>query len=233
MENTTIFRKYDHPLHGGTLRKYLIPIRGNQCECCNNTFWLNQPITLQVHHIDGDKTNNELENLQLLCPNCHSFTDNFGSKNKTTLNKITDEEFINALRKNLTIRQALLYLHLSDAGVNYDRARYLINTYNIVIGEENEDFILPKNKENHCEKCGKLIRWTSTYCSECAKIISRKTIRPSREQLKSMIRTLPFTQIANQFNVSDNAIRKWCDAENLPRKKKDINNYSDEEWKII
>ena len=43
----------------------------------------------------------------------------------------------------------------------------------------------------------------------------------------------PFTTIANQFGVSDNAIRKWCDKFNLPRKKIDINNYSDEEWALI
>ena len=37
-----------------------------------------------MHHIDGDCTNNKMENLQLLCPNCHSLTSNFGSfKTKT------------------------------------------------------------------------------------------------------------------------------------------------------
>ena len=38
-------------------------------------------IPLQVHHIDGDCTNNKEENLQLLCPNCHSLTETFGNKN--------------------------------------------------------------------------------------------------------------------------------------------------------
>ena len=36
-------------------------------------------IPLEIHHIDGDCTNNKMENLQLLCPNCHSLTSNFGS----------------------------------------------------------------------------------------------------------------------------------------------------------
>ena len=35
------------------------------------------------------------------------------------------------------------------------------------------------------------------------------------------------------FNVTDNAIRKWCDAENLPRRVSDIKSYSDSEWEII
>lgn len=39
-------------------------------------------VPLQIHHIDGDCTNNREENLQLLCPNCHSLTENFGSRNK-------------------------------------------------------------------------------------------------------------------------------------------------------
>lgn len=39
-------------------------------------------VPLQIHHIDGDCTNNKEENLQLLCPNCHSLTENFGSRNK-------------------------------------------------------------------------------------------------------------------------------------------------------
>ena len=39
-------------------------------------------VPLQIHHIDGDCKNNKEENLQLLCPNCHSLTENFGSRNK-------------------------------------------------------------------------------------------------------------------------------------------------------
>lgn len=48
-----------------------------------------------------------------------------------------------------------------------------------------------------------------------------------------MIRILPFTKIGEKFNVSDNAIRKWCDAEKLPRKSSEIKSYSDEEWSKI
>lgn len=41
-------------------------------------------VPLALHHIDGDCTNNTIGNLQLLCPNCHSLTDNFGSLNKNS-----------------------------------------------------------------------------------------------------------------------------------------------------
>lgn len=54
----------------------------NKCDVCGLTTWLNKPIVLQLHHIDGNPSNNSLENLQLLCPNCHSQTDNYcGSAN--------------------------------------------------------------------------------------------------------------------------------------------------------
>ena len=51
------------------------------CECKQST-WLNSPIPLELHHIDGDHYNNELSNLTLLCPNCHALTDNYRGKNK-------------------------------------------------------------------------------------------------------------------------------------------------------
>ena len=58
-------------------------------------------------------------------------------------------------------------------------------------------------------------------------------MRVSREELKTLIRTLPFLQIGEKFNVSDNTIRKWCDKYNLPRKASEIKKYSDEEWNLI
>lgn len=51
-------------------------------------------------------------------------------------------------------------------------------------------------------------------------LIHRTVDRPSRDELKQLIRTKPFLQIGKMYGVSDNAIRKWCDFENLPRKKK-------------
>lgn len=64
-------------------------------------------------------------------------------------------------------------------------------------------------------------------------LTKRTVTRPSRKELKQLIRTKPFTEIGKMYGVSDNSIRKWCDFEKLPRKKKDINSYSDEEWEQI
>lgn len=70
-------------------------------------------------------------------------------------------------------------------------------------------------------------------CHQCTSFKSRKVERPSREELKNLIRTKSFLEIAKIYQVSDNAIRKWCDAENLPRKKSDIKNISDQDWQNI
>ena len=73
--------------HGGMsgfIRRYLFEKYNGECQKCHwhevNPFTGNVP--LHIHHIDGDCTNNKEENLQLLCPNCHSLTENFGSLNK-------------------------------------------------------------------------------------------------------------------------------------------------------
>jgi len=86
--------------------------------------------------------------------------------------------------------------------------------------------------EYFCSVCGKQTATKSKtgLCEECYHKTTRVVERPTREELKNMIRTLPFTTIGKQFGVTDNAIRKWCRAENLPSKVKDIKNYSDEEW---
>ena len=97
--------------------------------------WLdhNKPIPLEVHHKDGDHLNNELDNLMLLCSNCHAFTENYRGKNISNpfKNAVSEEDFVNALKTNKSIRQALLSLGLSGCGGNYDRAYQLINQYDI------------------------------------------------------------------------------------------------------
>lgn len=72
-----------------SIRKYVYETRGYKCEICGcdkvNPY-TNKTI-LQIHHIDGNASNCSDENLQVLCPNCHAMTENFGSRNKNSVRK--------------------------------------------------------------------------------------------------------------------------------------------------
>lgn len=90
------------------------------------------------------------------------------------------------------------------------------------------------SKDWFCIDCGKKITRGCTRCIDCeAKRRSTVKDKINRKELKNLIRTLPFTKIGEKYNVTDNAIRKWCDKYNLPRTKKEINSYSDVEWEKL
>lgn len=54
----------------------------NRCFECEIKEWNNRPLNMELHHVDGDRTNHRKENLELLCPNCHAQTDTYRAKNK-------------------------------------------------------------------------------------------------------------------------------------------------------
>lgn len=123
------FEKNSTKKNGKTTLKPLIYLRGRKCEKCGNTEWMGQPINLEIHHINGDRSDNSLENLQLLCPNCHSYTDTFC--HKSNHQTVSDEDFVLALQQNKNISQALKQLGLTPAGGNYTRARELIEKHHL------------------------------------------------------------------------------------------------------
>ena len=123
------FENGSNKKNGKTLLFPLIKLRGRKCENCGITEWLGKPVNLEVHHKDGKHNNNELNNLQILCPNCHSMTSNY--KRRKTKQSIKEEYFVYALQNNKSIHSALIFLGLSPVGGNYIRARELIEKYNI------------------------------------------------------------------------------------------------------
>ncbi len=142
-----------------------------KCAICGISEWNHKPLTLRLDHINGNRTDDRLENLRWVCPNCDSQLDTYCNKGKSVY---------------------------------------------------------------YCIDCGKVISSSKAVrCEECAKKAIRKVERPDRETLKELIRNIPFTQIANQYQVSDNAIRKWCDQYQLPRRKNDINKLTDSQWQEI
>ena len=120
---------------------------------------------------------------------------------------------------NLTYR--IIPNHCSMFGYYWD----YLNEGNIPEKELTDEEFLSYQMPN-------LFHWSEAEKQEISKR-QRIVERPSREELKELIRTKSFLEIGRMFNVSDNAIRKWCDFEKLPRKKTEINKYSDEEWELI
>ena len=192
-------------------KKTLVMIAGNRCNICGYDKVVS---ALQFHHINPDEKHYGLAQKGT----CHNFDDDLNELKKCIL------VCANCHRE---IHQGLY--------TTQDLNKFKI--FNEKIAEDFlEDNHRKRFREKHyCINCGKQLSYDTEgqYCSNCIGLTRRKAERPSRTILKELIRTKPFTQIAKDFEVTDNAIRKWCDAENLPRTKKEINSYSDEEWQKI
>ncbi len=63
------------------LRLFGAGLKEPRCETCGIAEWRGRPLSLALHHVNGDGSDNRLENLQILCPNCHSQTENFAGRN--------------------------------------------------------------------------------------------------------------------------------------------------------
>lgn len=169
------------------IRRYLLELTNYKCSQCGwgekNLYTDTYP--LEIDHIDGDYRNNKEENLQVLCPNCHSLTPTYKGANKNGREE----------REKYTNRKVFC-----------------------------------------CIDCGKEVSSGATRCRQCNDKVRSITIEDlpvTRDELKDLIRNKPFTQIGLDLGFSDNAIRKWCDKFNLPKRKKDIKSYTDEEWTKI
>ena len=104
-----------------------------RCAMCDiGDTWRFRAITLELDHINGDNRDNRLENLRLLCPNCHSQTDTFRGRNiNTGVAKVTDQELLDAYHACANIRQALLKVGLTGKGANYTKMYKLLAKYNM------------------------------------------------------------------------------------------------------
>lgn len=180
-----------------------------KCEKCGIIHWNGEQISLQLHHINGDNTDNRLENLQILCPNCHSQTDNYCGANNHH-NGVDKKHYCKCCGKEINKTQT---------GLCDECYKKMVN------GELKTNSIMPHPRVRYygvCINCGKHIDSHSTRCDECNKKLQRKVERPSKEELSQLITESNFTAIGRTYGVSDNAVRKWCKYYGLPYRKKDI-----------
>lgn len=115
-KDSSYYTKKNGPfIHSTKLREKLIfeGKKQNKCEICGISTWYERRVPLELHHKDGDHFNNELENLQILCPNCHAvFAPNAGAAvgSYTKHNKT-----IKAEEKDIKKKQAIESGALTDS----------------------------------------------------------------------------------------------------------------------
>lgn len=172
-----------------------------KCEECGITEWNGKPIVIQLHHKDGDSSNNELDNIAELCPNCHSQTENYSRKKNRTIIK-NPEDFDFSSKENKTN----------------------LNPFTEELSfEEKENFELPVLKEKRkyfCYICGKEISRGSSICSDCNKLRNQNLSKcPSKEELELEIpKHSSISSLARKYRVSDNTVRKWLKKLNIQNK---------------
>lgn len=110
------------------LRKRILYEQDCKCNRCGISEWLGEKISLELEHKDGNHHNNNRENLEILCPNCHSLTTTWRGRNKKSDNrlKIDDETLLGKLILNeWNMRKSLIDVGLAPKGGNYKRCHKL------------------------------------------------------------------------------------------------------------
>lgn len=164
---------------------------------------------------------------------------------KTGTQKITSEQLLQIveLLKNSTLTQKEIaqQFNVAESTIcQINSGKQLMQDNIIYPIRQNYRNINGQVEKQHyyCQDCETEISTKSSRCKKCSTIYNTNKIYainncPSRIELKNLIRIKPFTKIGEMFNVTDNAIRKWCRHYNLPFRKKDIKTYSDEEWEQL
>lgn len=156
-----------------------------KCECCGITDWNGKELSFHLHHVNGINTDNRLSNLQILCPNCHSQTDNFGTKGKglkvenkaKAVSVEIKEEILNTVRE-LGIVEARKKLPYANSFIN---AVVKLNRDIIIMYYNNEEYKFSTTMEAaqytfNVLKLGKSIQSNRASISKACSGVYSKTL---------------------------------------------------------
>lgn len=125
------------------LRRYVIKnnLIPYKCAICGCTEWQGKTLSLELDHINGINNDNRLENLRFLCPNCHSQTSTYGSRNQQTnsseydipddLRKMVEEKYnevksVKKVSSILGIRRCVVTKIVNESGQKHSNQKYII-----------------------------------------------------------------------------------------------------------
>jgi len=196
------------PYDRTTVKRRLIQegVLRNICALCGTLpEWRGEPLVLQLDHINGVSDDNQIENLRILCPNCHTQTSTFTGRNKpkkserncTGCGALTNRATVKCIscaedgRFEIPRRADLVHLVWTEP---LKRVAEILGVSNRVLSEiiRSENVDLPK--KGHWNKSKFHCAW------------------PSKEVLTKLVWEMPATTLANQLGVSAPAIKKHCKA---------------------
>lgn len=125
-------RNWDEIGYDTKIKRVKIEQQG-KCKKCGLSKWQNQDIILEIEHKNGNHNNNNRDNLEALCPNCHSMTGTWRGRNKKGHRQkvIKDEILVRTYLKSENIRQCLIALGLAPKGANYGRVKRALTLYDV------------------------------------------------------------------------------------------------------
>jgi len=184
LEGRTLIEEYlngNRNTTASNLRNKLIEngLKEERCECCGRTEWMGKKIPLELHHKNMNHNDNRLENLQILCSNCHSLA----------------HEYCNTKSKPESVVDVILLEECLSGDIDIIKKKKYRNErvirYCKHCGKE-----LTYNQKNYCSQ--------DCAHSHISKIPAKEELITKLNEFE-----WNKTKTGRHFNVSDSAINKW------------------------